>query len=116
MKSLRELASLLSCDNLLECVYGINSNDVEIYRVISRGIERIEEISRVAKKSESAVYKSVQKLVAAGIVYREKVAMNGGGYYYVYRAVPKERVAEDILRILDEFCSKVRRVVEEMLG
>ncbi len=116
MKSLRELVSLLSCENLLECVYGLNSNDVEIYRVISSGLERVEEISRATGKSGSAVYKSIQKLVAAGIVYRVKVTMNGGGYYYIYRAVPKERLAEDVIRIVDEFCSKVRRTVEEMLG
>ena len=58
MKTIKDSISILSCDNVLECFYGINESDTEIYRILlSEGEKKIEKISSIAGKSENTVYK-----------------------------------------------------------
>ncbi|WP_456368505.1 helix-turn-helix domain-containing protein [Geoglobus sp.] len=114
MKGIKDAVSSLTCDNILECFYGLNESDVQIYRMLAEHDEmRIEEISRQSGRSENTTYKSLQKLMMAGIVLREKRVIKGGGYYYTYRALPPDEVAEMMERILEEWCVKVRDTIIE---
>jgi len=114
VRGLKESISNLSCENILECFYGLNESDIQTYKLlISRGELRIEEISRESGKSENTVYKSLQKLMIAGIVLRDKKVIRGGGYYYTYKALSPPEVADDMERILREWCVKVRNTIEE---
>ncbi len=117
MKSMREMLTTLSCNNLFECVFGLNSVDTKVYMTLC-DLEsgRVDEISKILDKGENTVYKSLQKLVMAGLVYREKVVFEGGGYCFIYRPVPLRDVMKEVLRIVDEFCVRVREVVEEFAG
>lgn len=114
MKGLKEAISNLSCENILECFYGLNESDILTYQLLAnKGELRIEEISRHFRKSENTVYKSLQKLMMAGIVLRDKKVIRGGGYYYTYKALSPLEVAEDMEKILKEWCVKVRNTIEE---
>ncbi len=114
MKTIRDSLTILSCDNVLECFYGINESDVEVYRILlSGGPKKIEEISSIAGKSENTTYKSLQKLMMAGIVIREKRLIKGGGYYYTYRAVNPDQVANEMREILENWYRKVVDTIEE---
>ncbi len=116
MKSLREFVSTLSCENLLECVFGLNPLDMEVFNVLSRGAERVDEISKAVGRGESAVYKSLQKLVVAGLAYRVKIPLNGGGYYFIYKPSPRKKIAEEIEKVVNELCIKIKRTLEEFMN
>ncbi len=114
MKTIRDSIITLSCENVLECFYGINESDVEIYRILlTEGEKKIEEISLIAGKSENTTYKSLQKLMLAGIVIREKRLIRGGGYYYTYKAVSPDDVADEMKRTLDSWYKRVVETIEE---
>lgn len=114
MKTIKDSITILSCDNVLECFYGINESDTEIYRILlSEGEKKIEEISSIAGKSENTVYKSLQKLMMAGIVIREKRLIKGGGYYYTYRAVSPDVVAREMREVLENWYIRVIETIEE---
>uniref|UniRef100_A0A7C3RLV0 TrmB family transcriptional regulator n=1 Tax=Archaeoglobus fulgidus TaxID=2234 RepID=A0A7C3RLV0_ARCFL len=113
MKSLKEMISSLNCGNLLECVLGLTPADVMVYEALLRGKERVDEISECIGKGESAVYKSLQRLLLSGMAYRVKMPLNGGGYYFIYKPAPKEKVVEEVEKVLTSFVERVRRVLEE---
>ena len=114
MKSIREAISRLNCDNVLECFFGLNQSDVSLYLLLlTSGEMRIEEISRALKKAENSVYRSLQKLMLAGVVIREKRIIEGGGYFYVYRALPAKDVAEEMRKLLSVWCEKITEAIEE---
>ena len=114
MKSVRELVSTLNCENLFECIFGLNSMDMRVYTVLSElGNGRVEDISRTLGKRGATVYKSLQKLVMVGLVYREKRVFDGGGYCFVYKPVPKADVIREVTRIVDEFCRRVKEIAGE---
>ncbi len=116
MKSIKEMVSTLNCGNMLECVFGLAPVDVRVYEALLQGMERIEEISKAVGKGESAVYKSLQRLLIAGMAYRIKMPLEGGGYYFIYKPAPKERVAEEVDRVIQELCLRVKKTLEEFLN
>jgi len=116
MKSIKEMVSTLNCGNMLECVFGLAPVDVRVYEALLQGMERIEEISKAVGKGESAVYKSLQRLLIAGMAYRIKMPLEGGGYYFIYKPAPKERVAEEVDRAIQELCLRVKKTLEEFLN
>lgn len=116
MKSIKEMVSTLNCGNMLECVFGLAPVDVRVYEALLQGMERVEEISKAVGKGESAVYKSLQRLLIAGMAYRIKMPLDGGGYYFIYKPTPKERVAEEVDRVIQELCVRVKKTLEEFLN
>jgi predicted transcriptional regulator len=114
MKGIREMISNLSCENILECFYGLNEVDIAIYSTLLRKKEaRIEEISSEVNRGENAVYKSLQKLVVSGVATREKRVLGSGGYYYIYRPIPPDAVAEDMERMLEVWYRRIKETIRE---
>jgi predicted transcriptional regulator len=116
MISIKQISNSSDCKNLLECFFGLNSEDVKVYEAILRGLERIEELSKALGKKENSVYRSIQRLLLAGLIYKEKRTLSAGGYYFVYKAVPKEFVAREIESIMNIFCEKVRLFLRDFLA
>ncbi|WP_202319569.1 helix-turn-helix domain-containing protein [Archaeoglobus neptunius] len=116
MKSIKEMISTLNCGNLLECIFGLTAVDMMVYEALLHGRERVEDISREVGRGESAVYKSLQRLLIAGMAYRIKMPLNGGGYYFIYKPAPKEKIAEEVERVVEELCMKIRKTLEEFIN
>ncbi len=114
LKSIKEAISRLNCDNVLECFFGLNQSDVSLYLLLlTSGEMKIEEMSRVLKKAENSVYRSLQKLMLAGIVIREKKIIEGGGYFYVYKALPIREVVKEMKKLLKVWNRKISEAIEE---
>lgn len=116
MIHLKQLTQSINCGNLFECFFGLSCEDAKVYEALLKGVERVEELSSILKKKEISVYKSLQRLLIAGLVYREKRIIPSGGYFYVYKAVPKEVVAREIESLLDELSNKVRSFLRDFLA
>lgn len=116
MISLKQISKAMDCNSIFECFFGLNSEDVKVYYALLRGIEKIEDLSSTLGKKENSVYRSLQKLMIAGLVYREKRMIPAGGYYFVYRAMPKEDVAREVETLLNIFCEKVRIFLRDFLA
>jgi len=48
-----------------------------------------------------------------GLVHREKRCVDGGGYYYVYRAVNPELVARKMEKEVEELKNRLMKSIEE---
>ncbi|MDW7990180.1 MAG: helix-turn-helix domain-containing protein [Archaeoglobaceae archaeon] len=116
MTPLKQMARILDFESFLQCFFGLNSEDLKIYYAIANGCERIEEISRLVGKKGNAVYKSLQRLLISGLVYREKKVIDRGGYYFIYKATPREIVATEVEVVLRELCEKVRILMRDFLN
>ena len=114
MRSIKEMLVNLNCENFLECFYGLNEADVEIFRnLVELEEARIEDLSLTVKKSENTVYKSLQKLLVAGLVIRDKKLIDGGGYYYTYKPVDVEGIVVEMHKTVDEWYAKIKSTIYE---
>jgi predicted transcriptional regulator len=116
MKSIKEAIDRLNCDNVLECFYGLNESDINLFKTLRElGATKIDVLSRKLGKGENSVYKSLQKMMVAGVVVREKKTIDDGGYYYIYRAETAEKLAEEMNSLLDRWYLRMKQVIREFV-
>ena len=82
----------------------------------------LEEIAKAADRDKSTIFRSLQKLVALGIIIKETKTIKEGGYYHVYTAIDvktfkletEKRVKEledSFHRILKKFEDSLQEIV-----
>jgi predicted transcriptional regulator len=105
----------MECEGLLECLHGLKKLDRDCYRVLveSDGRLTVDEIAEEVERERSTTYRSVQRLMQAGLVDKEQVNYEGGGYCHVYHPVDAGEVADEMRRTLNDWYAKVGRLIHE---
>ena len=116
MKSIKEAINRLNCDNVLECFFGLNEADIQVFKTLRKlGAAKIDVLSNYLGKGDNSVYKSLQKMMVAGLVMREKKTIDDGGYYYLYRTETPERLAGEMNELLDRWYYRMKQVIQEFV-
>ncbi len=116
MKSIKEAISRLNCDNVLECFYGLNEADIQVFKTLRRlKASKIDILSKELRKGENSIYKSLQKMMVAGLVTREKKTIDDGGYYYLYSVESTEKLANEMNSLLDRWYYRMKKVIQEFV-
>ena len=85
-------------------LYDLSPLDLDLLFIMIKEAKplTLEELSNKADRDKSTVFRSVQKLVSAGICIKETKTIREGGYYHVYSAVDMETFrAETETRVKD---------------
>jgi predicted transcriptional regulator len=96
--SLKELQSLITtpdmgADEIMRCALGVRTTEMEAYcAIVSAGASTVQEVAERLGKSRSTAQRLLQNLVEKGLAAREERLIGLGGYQYVYRAVPPDRM------------------------
>ena len=105
----------MECEGLLECIHGLRELDRECFRILtaSRTSLTIDEIADEVDRERSTVYRAVQRLLQAGLIQKEQVNYEQGGYYHVYRPSDPDQVADDMQRLLNDWYAKMGQLIHE---
>jgi predicted transcriptional regulator len=115
--SLKEIQSILNSpevgpEELIKCALGVKTTEIRAYcLLVNQGPVNIQEATDILSKSRSTAQRLLQNLVEKGLATREEELIGLGGYKYVYRAVPPERLTESIRDTLDRWH---RRMLDEL--
>lgn len=115
--SLKEIQSILNApeigpEELIKCALGIKTTEIQAYCVlVNLGPVTIQDATERLSRSRSTAQRLLQNLVEKGLATREEELIGLGGYKYVYRAVPPERLKESIRDTLDRW---YRRMLDEL--
>jgi predicted transcriptional regulator len=85
-------------------LYDLSPLDLDLLFVMIKEAKplTLEQLSNMADRDKSTVFRSVQKLVSAGICIKETRTIREGGYYHVYSAVDMQTFkAETEMRVKD---------------
>ncbi|MFB6082346.1 MAG: helix-turn-helix domain-containing protein [Halanaeroarchaeum sp.] len=109
----RDLERDLECEGLLECLYELNDLDRECYAILSAADERltIDDIADRVDRERSTAYRSVQRLLDAGLVNQQQVNYEQGGYYHVYTNTDPDAVADTMQRQLNDWYAQIGYLV-----
>jgi predicted transcriptional regulator len=83
-------------------LYDLSPLDLDLLFIMIKEAKplTLEELANKADRDKSTVFRSVQKLVSAGICIKETRTIREGGYYHVYSAVDMETFrAETEMRV-----------------
>ena len=105
----------MECEGLLECFHGLKELDRDVFQVLVDAESRltVDEIAERVERERSTAYRSVQRLLQSGLVQKEQVNYEQGGYYHVYRPVDAEEVTEDMQRMLNDWYAKMGQLIQE---
>lgn len=101
-------------EDMVKCVFGLKSLDLETYKtLLLHGPLTTEGLGEVVKREKSTAYRSLQSLMACGIVYRKKRSIEGGGYYYEYIPVEPKEVKQVLKKNIDEWYYQMNELIEK---
>ena len=105
----------MECEGLLECFHGLKSLDRECYSWLVDQDEpvTIDEIAERVERERSTAYRSIQRLLNAGLIQQNQINYEQGGYYHVYGPTPPSRVTEEMQRILNDWYAKMGQLIQE---
>lgn len=103
------------CEDLLACFYGLRDLDRECFAALAESEDAltVDELTERVDRERSTTYRSVDRLVDAGLVQKFQRNYDQGGYYHVYRPAPPEDVATEFQGILNDWYAKMGGLIDE---
>jgi predicted transcriptional regulator len=102
-------------EDLIKYVLGLKNLDVDAYKaLLIHGPLTAEKLGEILNRERSTAYRSLQNLIASGIVYRETRSIDSGGYYYEYVAIEPEEMKQLVKKNIDDWYRQMNRLIEKM--
>lgn len=102
-------------EDLIKYVLGLKNLDVDAYKaLLAHGPLTAEKLGEILNRERSTAYRSLQNLIACGIVYRETRSIDSGGYYYEYVAIEPGEMKQLIRKNVDDWYRQMNRLIEKM--
>ncbi len=105
----------MQCEGLLECFHSLKQIDREVFQIMNESGEplTVDEIAEEVDRERSTAYRSVQRLMQAGIVTKQQVNYDQGGYYHVYLPRNASEVAQEMQRMLNDWYAQMGQLIGE---
>ncbi|ERG89132.1 MAG: putative transcriptional regulator [halophilic archaeon J07HX5] len=105
----------MECEGLLQCLHGLKQLDRGCYQVLVETEEplTVDAVADHVDRERSTVYRSIQRLLKAGLVQKDQVNYDQGGYYHVYYPTDPQQVADEMQRILNDWYAQMGQLIQE---
>jgi len=105
----------MECYGLMECFHGLKILDREIFELLvaAESPQTVDQIAAAVDRERSTAYRSVQRLIDAGFLDREQVNYEQGGYYHVFAPRDPDVIADEMLRVLNDWYAKMGQLIGE---
>ena len=117
--SLIDIMNILNTEEInpqeiIKCALGIKRTEIQAYCVLAnKGPITIQDATDLLGKSRSTAQRLLQNLVEKGLATREEELIGLGGYKYVYKPIPPERLKETISKNLELWYQKMKSELED---
>ncbi|MGC9307652.1 MAG: helix-turn-helix domain-containing protein [Thermoplasmatota archaeon] len=102
----------LQCGDMLCLLFDLTQRDMDVYRHLLQQEQRAEDIAAAMHKDRSTIHRSLRRLVDGGFCTRERRLVDGGGRYFVYRAVPPDQVKEHVRSCIEGWYERMHRTLD----
>ncbi|MCL4420911.1 MAG: MarR family transcriptional regulator, partial [Candidatus Thermoplasmatota archaeon] len=69
-----------TCTDFLTCIYDLSTSDAYVFNVLkANGTMTLDQLSQKIQRNRSTVFKSLQRLVSVGLVYKTPKTLQAGG-------------------------------------
>jgi predicted transcriptional regulator len=105
----------MECEGLLECFHGLKDLDREVFGVVvdADAPLTVDDVADRVDRERSTAYRSVQRLMQVGLLQKEQVNYDHGGYYHVYRQADPEVIADEMQRLLNDWYAQMGQLIGE---
>ncbi|MCD6522300.1 MAG: ArsR family transcriptional regulator [Candidatus Diapherotrites archaeon] len=99
-------------DNILKCLLGLNDTDTEILKLLKKPKTTNQLVEKIGK-NQSTVQRSLTKLMAIGVVIRERKT-KGRGYYYEFKRLEKDALRKRLIEEIDRKTKVIKQIINQM--
>jgi len=105
----------LDCESLLDCVHGLKDIDQRSFRELAESDEplTVDDVAAAVDRERSTAYRSIQRLLEAGLIQKEQVNYDQGSYYHVYSPTHPDEIANDMQRTLNDWYAEMGQLIQE---
>jgi len=105
----------MECEGLLECFHGLKQLDRDVFQSLVDTDDplTVDEIADAVDRERSTAYRAVQRLLQSGLIQKEQVNYDQGGYYHVYKPTDPSNIADDMQRLLNDWYAKMGQLIQE---
>ena len=110
-----QLQQDMECEGLLECFHGLKQLDRQCFQVLVNATKSltIDEIGEKVERERSTAYRSVQRLLQTGLIRKEQVNYDQGGYYHVYSPTDPSKITNNMQRVLNDWYAMMGQLIQE---
>ena len=103
------------CEGLLECFHGLKQLDRACFQAVVDASDplTVDEIAEAVDRERSTAYRSVQRLRQSGVIQKEQLNYEHGGYCHVYRPTDPSKIAGQMQRVLNDWYAKMGQLIQE---
>jgi predicted transcriptional regulator len=96
-------------------LYDLSALDADLFFMLMKGKKplTLEDLAKKTNRDKSNIFRSVQKLVNAGICIKETRTLRDGGYYHVYSAVDTKTFKMETEKRVKELKSSFDRILRK---
>jgi predicted transcriptional regulator len=107
------LSQEMECEGVLACIHGLKQLDREVFQVVAGSSEAltVDEIAEQVNRERSTAYRAVQRLVQSGLLQKEQVNYDQGGYYHVFYPTDPDEIADEMQVMLNDWHAKLNRLI-----
>jgi predicted transcriptional regulator len=103
---------IVTIDQLLKCSLGLSKTEMRLLKQLPSKEADVQKIAKMLSKDRTVVQKALTGLQTKGLVVRRQINIASGGYYFVYRPVPKQVIKERIYANFKGFNKAVEDAIE----
>ncbi len=100
------------CGDLVKCAFSLSDADIELLRqLMVQGPGSVGDLTDGTDRSNGSVYRSLQRMLSCGLVYRDTRHIEQGGYYYLYAALPRAELNARIQSCVGDWKDRIDDIV-----
>ena len=105
----------MQCEGLLECFFGVTGLDRTVYELLTAEGHpfTVEQVAEAVERERSTAYRSLRRLVDAGLIRRRQINDDDGGYYHVFEPVDADEVVDSIQHDLNDWYGTIVGLIGE---
>ncbi|WP_440008368.1 helix-turn-helix domain-containing protein [Halomicrococcus sp. SG-WS-1] len=105
----------MQCEGLLECFHDLKEIDTDIFQLLHERQSplTVDEIAEQVERERSTAYRAVQRLLETGLIQKEQVNYEQGGYYHVYRLRYAKEIPNEMQRTLNDWYAQMVQLIGE---
>ena len=110
-----QLERPIACNGLLECLHGLKSLDRDCYHVLAESDTplTIDEVADRVDRERSTTYRSIQRLLGRGLLEKEQVSYEQGGYQHAYFLTNSSQTVSDMRHLLNDWYAEMGQLIQE---
>jgi predicted transcriptional regulator len=105
----------IGCQDVVKCIFNLTETDIAVLNTLSEE-EQItaSEVASSLKKDRSTAHRSLEKLVACGLCYKERKGGKPRGFTNVYRRIPDNKMYIKAEESLDRCYAKIKGILQDI--